>query len=53
MRIIEDQQAAKRRGEDRRQRVRNLELMEHMKLLRHDLQQQVGAPEVACVAMIV
>jgi hypothetical protein len=53
VRIIEDQQAAKRREEDRRQRVRNLELMEHMKLLRHDLQQQVGVPEVTCVAMIV
>ena len=50
VRIIEDQQAAKRREEDRRQRLRNLELMEHMKLLRHDLQQQVGAAAVVLVA---
>jgi len=40
VRIIEDQQAAKRRETDRLQRVKNLEMMEHMKLLRHDLQQQ-------------
>ena len=42
VRIIEDQQAAKRRDHDKQQRVKNMELMQHVKLLRSDLQQQVG-----------
>lgn len=44
VRIIDDQQAAKRREADRLQRLKNLEMTEHMKLLRHDLQQQVMRP---------
>jgi hypothetical protein len=41
VRIIEDQQAAKRREHDKQQRLKNLELTQHVKLLRDDLQQQV------------
>jgi hypothetical protein len=41
VRIIEDQQAAKRREHDRQQRLKNMELLQHVKLLRSDLQQQV------------
>ena len=47
MRIIEDQQAAKRREHDRQQRMRNAELMEHVALLRHDLQSQWKAKHQA------
>jgi uncharacterized membrane-anchored protein YhcB (DUF1043 family) len=47
VRIIEDQQAAKRREQDRLQRMRNIELMEHVKLLKHDLQSQWKAKHVA------
>ena len=46
VRIIEDQQAAKRREHDKQQRAKNMELMQHVKLLRSDLQQQVGACDV-------
>ena len=42
VRIIEDQQAAKRRDHDKQQRAKNMELMQHVKLLRSDLQQQVS-----------
>lgn len=47
VRIIEDQQAAKRRESDRLQRIRNMELMEHVKLLKHDLQSQWKSKHLA------
>jgi hypothetical protein len=39
--IMEDQQAAKRREHDRKEKLKNMEFMQHITLLRRDLQQQV------------